>query len=138
MNFVTPSPSPKEEIKSLPSKAASSCQSCSTVELALLAFNLATNVSSRASLRPKRSFHHHTHCKDCSLPSNLRKEILGPPKILDLPSCKKILEMTLGTCKTHSSSHLGASTCSKSKVESEKHRKHYFKTSSKTSKCIFI
>ena len=45
--------------------------------------------------------HHPPHSKDCSSLSNIRKEILGSPKTLGLPSCNNILEITLGNCKTY-------------------------------------
>ena len=41
--------------------------------------------------------HDPPHSKDYYSSSDVIKEILGPPKTLDLPSCKSILEMTLGT-----------------------------------------
>ena len=54
--------------------------------------------------------------KDDSTSYVLRKKILGSPKLFDLPFHKNVLERTLGTCKTYSSSHLGTSTCRNSKV----------------------
>ena len=56
------------------------------------------------------------------------KEIKGPNKTLYSLHCKIILEKTLGTCKTFSLSHLGTSTCGKSKVKAT----NYLKSPSQT------
>ena len=57
------------------------------------------------------------------------KEILGPTNsTLDLPAHKNITERTSGTHKTFSSTHLGASICSKPKVKAAKHAKSFCKT----------
>jgi len=62
------------------------------------------------------------NCKE-DLSQCIKKEILGPTKTYDLPHHKFILGKTLGFNKTFSFSHLGTSTCGKTKVKATKYLK---------------
>ena len=58
---------------------------------------------------------------------------MGPQKPPNLPSSKIIIEKTLGTYETYSSSYLGMSTCIKSKVIAVKYVKYFCSSRLKTS-----
>ena len=83
--------------------------------------SLPVSKSKKINLFSFSSLHHHSsHPKDDSSSSSMNKEILGHHKTSYFPFSKTILESTLETCKSCSSSRLGASSCSMSKAKSAK------------------
>ena len=81
-------------------------------------------------LSTRKVFKQHFDSKRSSCDSTSHhsfKEIKGPDKTLNSLHCKIIFEKTSGTHEAFSSSHLGTSIFSKSKVKATKHIKSSFK-----------
>ena len=89
----------------------------------------------KEDLLPKlRSPNYHSHrFKHDFSSSYFTKQVLGCNKTTCLPLSKIIHKKTLGCFKTFSSSYLGPSSCSKSKIKAAKHIKSSFKISFKSS-----